>query len=94
MIVEASANVAPVRPLDCPMTDHSVGLDLNDRREFVLSLVRVARARMQVAIQDLDHIGLAFKCGVIHPAQAVAMLREMGVDEFPYPPDVTLEAAA
>ena len=92
MIAEASANVASVHPLDCPITDHSVGLDLSDRREFVLSLVRVARARLQLAILDLDHIGLALKCGVIHPAQAVAMLRDMGEGDFPYPPDVEIAA--
>jgi len=80
--------------LDCPITDRSAGLDLPDRAEFVLSLVRVARARMQLAILDLDHIGLAVKFGVIHPAQAVAMLRDMGADDFPYPPDVSLWGAA
>jgi hypothetical protein len=82
-------------PLDCPLTDHSVGLKNHDRKEYVLSLVRVARARCQLTVHDLDHIGLALKCGVIDPAQAVAMLRQIGADELALavPPSVSLEAA-
>jgi hypothetical protein len=81
--------------LDCPLTDSSPKLQADQRREYILALIRVARARCQVTVHDLDHIGLALKCGVISPAQAVAMLREIGADEMALriPPEVKLGAA-
>jgi hypothetical protein len=86
----------PKPNLDCPLTDPSVGLTDHDRREYVLALVRVARARCQLTMHDLDHIGLALKHGVIDPTQAGAMLRELGADELALaiPPDIKLGAAA
>lgn len=68
--------------LDCVLTDPSVRLKQDERREYILQLVRIARLRCQTTIADLDHIGLALKYGVIEPAQAVAMLRQIGADEL------------
>jgi hypothetical protein len=68
--------------LDCVLNDPSVRLKQDERREYVLQLVRIARLRCQTTIADLDHIGLALKYGVIEPAQAVAMLRQIGADEL------------
>jgi hypothetical protein len=69
-------------PLDCPLTDPSVVLKKDERKEYVLQLVRIARARCQLTILDLDHIGLGLKYGLMGPAQAVAMLRQIGADEL------------
>jgi hypothetical protein len=81
--------------LDCVLTDPSVTLKQDERREYVLQLVRIARLRCQTTIADLDHIGLALKYGIIGPAQAVAMLRQIGADELALatPPQITLGAA-
>lgn len=68
--------------LDCVLNDPSVRLKQDERREYVLQLVRIARLRCQTTIADLDHIGLALKHGMIEPAQAVAMLRQIGADEL------------
>jgi hypothetical protein len=82
--------------LDCPLTDPSVVLKKDERQEYVLQLIRIARARCQVTILDLDYIGLALKYGVIGPAQAVAMLRQIGADELALaiPPEFPLLGGA
>jgi hypothetical protein len=85
----------PTSNLDCVLTDPSVALKGEQRREFVLSMIRVVRARAQLTVHDVDFIGCGLKDGVISPAQAVLMLRELGVDDLTLriPPDVTLGAA-
>jgi hypothetical protein len=93
----SNANIPkPTSYLDCALTDHSVGLKHHDRREYVLSFIRVARARCQVTISDLDSIGLALRYDLISAAQAVAMMRELGAYELALaiPPDIKLGAAA
>ena len=53
-----------------------------NHREFVLAEMRCTRARLQVAILDVDSIGLALNCNVITPDMAVEFL--WGSDAWDY----------
>ena len=59
-------------------------------REHVLAIAGSAAAHMRSLVLDLDLIGSGVKCGAITPADAMAILRDSGLDQFalqlPAPP--------
>jgi hypothetical protein len=56
-----------------------------DYRAYVLAELRCARKRAQLALNEIDRIGMALKGGVIDSDTALEWLAETGTLEFLHP---------
>ena len=60
-------------------------------REYLLAHLRAGRARAQLAVCELDCIGVALKAGLIDTSQALAWADEVSALRFLLPPPADTE---